>query len=107
MRGRRELLVEDELRDAVPVAEIDEQDVAVIAAAMHPAVEHDRLPGVRLPQLAAGMRPHGHDARLRLGPAAPLRTRRAGGRAFAHPAFRASGGRSPPTASSPPERAPG
>ena len=35
--------VEHDLHDAGPVAQVDEQDAAEVAAALHPAVEHHRL----------------------------------------------------------------
>ncbi len=60
-RARRlELLaglgLEDDLGDAVPVAEIDEDQAAEIAPGVHPAVQDDGLADVIDRQLAAGMR---------------------------------------------------
>ena len=48
--------VHDDLGDAVVVAQVYEQDAAVVAEAEHPAGEPDRLAGVLLAELVAGMR---------------------------------------------------
>ena len=47
--------VDDDLGDAVAVAEVDEDQAALIAAAVDPAVEDDGGAGVSAPQRAAGM----------------------------------------------------
>jgi hypothetical protein len=47
--------VDDALGDAVVVAQVDEEELTVIALSMHPPGEPHRLPGVRLAQLAAGV----------------------------------------------------
>jgi hypothetical protein len=52
-----ELLIEHHLRDAGAVAHIEKDEVAVIAAAVHPAHQHHRLAGVGGTQFAAEMRP--------------------------------------------------
>ena len=46
-------LVDDDLRQAVAVAQVDEDEPAVVAAAMHPAGDPDLAPGVVAAQLAA------------------------------------------------------
>ena len=46
----------DDLRDAVAVAQVDEQHAAVVAHAVHPAHEHDVQVHVRARELAAGVR---------------------------------------------------
>ncbi len=53
----RELLVENDLRDAGAVAEVEEDEVAVVAAAVDPAHQNHLLAGVGGAQLAAQMRP--------------------------------------------------
>ena len=52
-RGRRALGVHHELHDTRPVAEVDEDEPAVIAAAGGPAGERQRLADVRRARLAA------------------------------------------------------
>ena len=47
--------VDHHLRDAVPVAEVDEGQLPVVAAAVHPAGEAGRRPGVVGPEGAAGV----------------------------------------------------
>src|SRR5205823_3449001 len=48
---------EDDLRDAVAVADVDEHELALVAVGVHPAVERNRLPIVGLAQFPAGVRP--------------------------------------------------
>ena len=48
--------VEDELRDAFAVAQVDEDHAAQIAAAVHPAHQDGALAGVGGAQFAAGVR---------------------------------------------------
>ena len=50
-----QFLVEDNLRDAVAVAQVKEDEVAVVAAAIDPAHEGHDLAGVRGAELAAGV----------------------------------------------------
>src|SRR5207249_11437550 len=57
VRRRVLLRVRDDLRDAVPVAQVDERELAVIAAGVHPAGEGHFLPSKRGARLAAGVRP--------------------------------------------------
>ena len=52
-----ELLVEDDLGDAGAVAQVEEDEVAVVAAAVDPAHEDHLLAGVGGAQVAAEMRP--------------------------------------------------
>ena len=47
--------MDHDLRDAVVVAEVDEEDAAVVAEAEHPAGEADGLAGVLLAELVAGV----------------------------------------------------
>src|SRR4030095_5586655 len=69
---QRARAVEHALRDPVVVAQIDEEQIAVIALAMQPAGEPNRLPGVRASKLAARMSPEArHRRRSRWCPAAP------------------------------------
>ncbi len=49
--------IEDDLRHARAVAEVDEDAAAVIAAPRDPAEQHDFLADVRLAQIAAAVRP--------------------------------------------------
>ena len=56
VHGGVDVLVEDDLGDAVAVAQVDEDHAAQIAAAMHPAHQKDGLAGVGGAQLAAGVR---------------------------------------------------
>jgi hypothetical protein len=51
----RDFFVEDNLRDAVAVAQVEEDEVAVIAAAVDPAHEGDGFAGVGSAEFAAGM----------------------------------------------------
>jgi hypothetical protein len=51
----RAIGVEDELNQSVPVAKIDEDEPAVISAAVQPALNEHSLPDVFGPKLAAGM----------------------------------------------------
>jgi hypothetical protein len=51
------LRIEHDLHLAVPVAEIDEDEAAMIAAAVDPATDGDRFPHLRFPQFAARMCP--------------------------------------------------
>ncbi len=46
---------DDDLRDAVMVAQVDEEDAAEIALVVDPAREADGLPGVRGAQVVAGV----------------------------------------------------
>ncbi len=55
LEGRR-IRVGHHLGDAVVVAQVDEQQAAVVADAMTPAGEPDLLANVGFPQRAAGMR---------------------------------------------------
>jgi hypothetical protein len=48
--------LEHDLRQPVPVAEVDEHQRPLVAAGVHPAVEDDGLAGVAGAQLAAGVR---------------------------------------------------
>src|SRR5262249_44101300 len=52
--------LEDDLGEAVAVAKVDEDQPAVIAAGVHPAVEDDGLPDVGGAPLAASMGPLQH-----------------------------------------------
>ena len=52
----RDFLVEHDLGDAGAVAEVEEDEVAVVAAAIDPAHEGDGLAGVRAAEFAAGVR---------------------------------------------------
>jgi hypothetical protein len=52
--------IEDHLRDAGPIAQIDEHYRAVIPAPLDPAVQYDRLPHLFLGQLTALMSPDFH-----------------------------------------------
>ena len=52
--------LEDDLGQAVAVAEVDEDQPAEVAPGVHPAVEDDRLPDVVGRQFAAGMCPFEH-----------------------------------------------
>ena len=56
MQRRIRFLVEDNLRDSGAVAQVDEYELAEIAAAMDPAHDHDVSVGVRGAQGAAVMR---------------------------------------------------
>ena len=51
-----DLLVEDDLGDAGAVAQVEEDEVAVVAAAVDPAHEGDGLAGVGCAEFAAGVR---------------------------------------------------
>ena len=51
----REVLIEDNLGDAGAVAEIEEDEVAVIAAAIDPAHQDDIFAGIAGAKLTAGM----------------------------------------------------
>ena len=53
--GRRVGRVEHDLRDAVAVAQVDEQPAAVVAVAVDPAAEGGRLADVVDAKFAAGM----------------------------------------------------
>ena len=52
---RRVLRAEDDLRDAVAVAEVREEQPAVVAHRQDPAAKHDLRPGVRSVQFPAGV----------------------------------------------------
>ena len=54
---RAELFVEDDLRDAAAVADVEEDEVAVVAAAVDPAHEDYVLAGVFGAELSAAVRP--------------------------------------------------
>ncbi len=54
-RRRRVGRIEDDLRDAVAIAEIDEQAAAMVAVAIDPATEGDRLADVFDAKFATGM----------------------------------------------------
>jgi hypothetical protein len=53
---RRGFFVEHHLRDAGAVAEVEEDEVAVVAAAVHPAHQGNGFAGVRDAEIAAAMR---------------------------------------------------
>ena len=53
---RRDFLVEDDLRDASAIAEVEEDEIAVVAAAVDPTHEGDGLAGVGAAEFAAGVR---------------------------------------------------
>ncbi len=52
---RRRALCEHALRDAVVIAQVDEQQLSVVALAMHPAGQLDRLADVLRSKNGAGM----------------------------------------------------
>ena len=56
MQGGAVVLVEDDLGDAGAVAHVDEDEVAEVAAAVHPAHEDDARAGVGGAQSPAGVR---------------------------------------------------
>src|SRR5439155_20836625 len=56
-QGRVRLLLEDDLGDAVAVAQVDEHLLVVSPAGVDPAVEHHGLADVRVPQFATGVGP--------------------------------------------------
>jgi hypothetical protein len=56
------LRIEHHLRNAAPVAKIDEHHHAVVAPALNPAVQHHGLPDIRLVQFAAPMGSYLHAA---------------------------------------------
>ena len=56
MGQRRDLLVEHHLGDAGAVAEVEEDEVAVVAAAVDPTHKGDGLAGVGGAEFAAGVR---------------------------------------------------
>ena len=56
MQGRVSLLVENDLGDAGAVAHINEDEVAEIAAAVHPAHKHGFFARVRNTRCAAHVR---------------------------------------------------
>ena len=56
--------LEDDLGEAVAVAEVDEDQAAEVAPGVHPAVEDDRLSDVVGRQFAAGMRSFEHDSAI-------------------------------------------
>ena len=74
----QELGVEDHLREARAVAEVDEYELAVVAAAVDPALQADRLACVGRAQGPCGRaRESGHGRDLTDGPAASPRPSRA------------------------------
>ena len=54
---QRRIVADDDLRHAVPIAQIDEHQRAEIAHAVHPAEQDDVGAGVARGQCAAGVRP--------------------------------------------------
>ena len=52
----RDFFVEHDLRDAGAIAEVEEDEIAVVAAAIDPAHEGDGLAGVGAAEFAAGVR---------------------------------------------------
>ena len=73
--------VEGDLRDTLAIAQVHEDEAAVVAAAPHPAGERDLLADVLAAKLAAGMRVHGvglGHVRSSLGPCRPVSVRAAG-----------------------------
>ena len=78
--GTRELGVEGDLGHALAVAQVDEDEAAVIAAVPDPAGEHDLLADVLGAQLCAAMGMHGmggaHGAGAVLRHGSPSRLRR-------------------------------
>ena len=57
--------VEHDLDDALPVAQVDEDDAAVVAAVGHPAAQGDLGPFVAGPETAGVMGSHAHRPRSR------------------------------------------
>jgi hypothetical protein len=57
MAGRRELLIKNDLTDAAAIAEIEEDEVAVIAVPVDPAGQNHRFARIGGAQRAAEMRP--------------------------------------------------
>jgi hypothetical protein len=51
----REVLIEDDLGDAGAVAEVEEDEVAVIAASVDPPHQHNIFAGIAGAKLTAGM----------------------------------------------------
>ena len=51
------LLVEDDLRDAGAIAQIDENELTEVAPAVHPAHQHDVFVGIKSAEGAAVFRP--------------------------------------------------
>src|SRR6185295_19069084 len=48
------LRIEDDLHDPAGIAEVEEDEAAVVAAAMHPAREPHGAPGISGPEVTAG-----------------------------------------------------
>jgi hypothetical protein len=57
MQCRVRLAIENHLAYAAAVADIDEDKIAQVAAAVHPAHEHNVFVGIGGAECAAGMRP--------------------------------------------------
>jgi hypothetical protein len=49
------LRVEDHLRDARPIAQIDKHHHSVVTATLYPALQNDSLTDITLPQLSTSM----------------------------------------------------
>jgi hypothetical protein len=47
--------MKDQLRDAIPIAQMNEEDAAEVAPAMHPTHQQGGLAGIGGAQLAAGV----------------------------------------------------
>ena len=67
VRFRRLVAVDHDLRDAVAVAQVDEDQPALVASTVHPAVERDGLAGVRESQFATCTRALGPRGAQRCG----------------------------------------
>ena len=80
MRGSIVLRVRHDLRDPVAVAEVDEDDLAELAPAVHPAAERHLVPRVGRAELATGVSPQhvspGRPARMEPLPPRRPRARR-------------------------------
>src|SRR4029077_1497156 len=57
VRGRCVIPVDHDLGDAMPIAEVEEDQAALIAPPVDPARQSHGLPGVARAELAAGVRP--------------------------------------------------
>src|SRR5256885_1965412 len=64
MRRRVSLSIEDDLRDPEAIWEVDKNEAAMIAPALHPSHQMDALADLGAPKLATGMRAGRHDATL-------------------------------------------
>ena len=65
MRVGTDFRIEDDLCHSESVAQVDEDDVPVVAPPMHPAVQNHDLVHIGVGQLAARVGPELHEARLR------------------------------------------